>query len=146
MTLTIRDAHPGDYEAWYPLWQGYLKFYKEDLPDEVSELTWGRLLAEDPAMFCLIAADTNNTPVGFAHCIVHPSTWAETSYCYLEDLFVDPAQRGGGIARALIDEIYRRADKQGWCRVYWMTQEFNHVARILYDKVAVKEEFVQYRR
>jgi len=30
--------------------------------------------------------------------------------------------------------------------VYWMTQEFNHTARQLYDRIAKKTPFVQYAR
>ena len=146
MNVTIRPAGAHDRAAWNPLWQGYLTFYKHSLPDDVTELTWQRLLDDNPNMFCIIAADKDGKAVGFAHCILHPSTWSEEPYCYLEDLFVDPDVRGGGIARKLIEEIYARADAAGWPRVYWMTQEFNHVARILYDKVASKEEFVPYSR
>jgi GNAT superfamily N-acetyltransferase len=146
MNITIRPARAADFDAWKPLWQAYLTFYESELTDEMSALTWQRLLDDEPAMFCLIAADDGDKPVGFAHCIVHPSTWTKGPYCYLEDLFVDPALRGGGAARKLISEIYTRAEAHGWERVYWVTQEFNHVARILYDKVATKEDFVQYAR
>ena len=64
----------------------------------------------------------------------------------LEDLFVDPCERGKGIGRALIEAVYAHADARGCSRTYWMTQETNATARALYDKVAAKSAFVQYRR
>ena len=32
---------------WHPLWRGYQAFYKADIPEAVSDVTWARLL--DPA-------------------------------------------------------------------------------------------------
>ncbi|HEX5600631.1 MAG TPA: GNAT family N-acetyltransferase, partial [Hyphomicrobiaceae bacterium] len=67
-------------------------------------------------------------------------------YCYLEDLFVRPAERGKGIGRALIEAVYKEADARQCTRTYWATQEFNYRARMLYDQLATKSPFVQYRR
>jgi hypothetical protein len=46
----------------------------------------------------------------------------------------------------LIEAVYREADARGCTRTYWMTQEFNYRARGLYDQMATKTPFVQYRR
>ena len=144
--ITIRTAKPQDRARWDELWQGYLVFYKEELAPEITEATWKRLLSDDPDTVCLIAADENDQPLGFAHIVLHPSTWAKAPYCYLEDLFVDPQVRASGIGRALIEEIYRRADENGWPYVYWKTQENNTRARGLYDKLAEREAFCIYAR
>ena len=76
----------------------------------------------------------------------HRSTWSATWYCYLEDLFVDPATRKQGVGRALIEATYAEADKRGCTRTYWTTQEFNYRARSLYDRVASKSPFIRYQR
>ena len=47
-------------------------------------------------------------PVGLAHILFHRSTWSNGWYCYLEDLFVDPARRQKGTGRALIEAVYAR--------------------------------------
>jgi len=142
----IRAAIPADRNRWDELWQGYLVFYKHQLAPEITEITWNRLLSDDPATACLIAADANDHPQGFAHIVLHPSTWSQEPYCYLEDLFVEPELRASGVGRALIEEIYRRADQNGWPYVYWKTQENNYRARGLYDQVADREEFLVYAR
>jgi GNAT superfamily N-acetyltransferase len=59
---------------------------------------------------------------------------------------VDPARRNQGAGRALIEAVYREADARGCTRTYWATQEFNYRARALYDQLATKSVFVQYRR
>src|SRR5215475_9199792 len=81
-----------------------------------------------------------------AHIVFHRSTWSATWYCYLEDLFVDPTRRKTGAGRALIEAVYRAADARQCTRTYWVTDASNATARALYDRVAGKEPFVQYRR
>ena len=84
--------------------------------------------------------------VGIVHYIFHRSTWTIGDYCYLQDLFTVPQARGKGAGRALIEEVYTRAREAGAARVYWLTQEDNAQARILYDKVADLPGFIQYRK
>ncbi len=94
----------------------------------------------------LVAVDEADAPIGLAHVLFHRSTWSPARYCYLEDLFVDPERRLKGVGRALIEATYREADARQCTRTYWVTQEFNYRARALYDQVATKSPFVQYRR
>jgi len=46
----------------------------------------------------------------------------------------------------LIEAVYKEADARQCTRTYWATQEFNYRARELYDQLATKSPFVQYRR
>ena len=62
------------------------------------------------------------------------------------DLFVDDSARGLGLGRALIEAVYAKAREAGASRVYWLTQETNAQARILYDQVADQPGFIQYRK
>jgi GNAT superfamily N-acetyltransferase len=77
------------------------------------------------------------------HFLYHTSTWAE-SVCYLQDLFVDPALRGRGIARALIEAVADEARSAGAARLYWLTHEHNATARRLYDAVGAFHGFLRY--
>jgi ribosomal protein S18 acetylase RimI-like enzyme len=142
--MRVRPLTAADEAAWRPLWRGYLEFYKSTLPEEVTADAWQRVLEGDPQFG--LAAEDGGELIGFAHCLLHPSTWSMTGYCYLEDLFVAPSARGKGAGRALIEAVFRIADEHGCDRVYWHTQESNAVARALYDRLASKSEFVQYRR
>lgn len=143
--FVVRALTQEDRAAWAPLWQGYLTFYEEALPDEISERTWSRLM--DP-QFDLhgICALAEGRMVGICHYLFHVSTWSDGPYCYLEDLFVDPQVRGSGYGRALIEAVYAAADARGASRVYWATQENNATARKLYDRIATLAPFVQYAR
>lgn len=147
MNVRVRRLEARDKARWLPLFKGYIEFYKASVADDVIELTWERLLSGDEGVHMgLAAVDAEDQPIGLAHILFHRSTWSPTWYCYLEDLFVDPSKRGQGAARLLIEAIYREADARQCTRTYWTTQEFNYRARGLYDQVATKSVFVQYRR
>ena len=147
MGVTIRELQSADRAGWEPLFRGYLDFYKASLSDDVIDETWMRLLSDEPQYHDgLCAIDDNGKLIGLAHILFHRSTWSKTYYCYLEDLYVEPNLRAKGVGRQLIDAIYKEADKRNCTRTYWATQEFNYRARGLYDQVATKSPFLQYRR
>jgi GNAT superfamily N-acetyltransferase len=140
----IRDATPGDREAFLGLWQGYLDYYGVDLPPEVTAATWARLM--DPASPVKARlAEAGGKVQGFAIHLHHPSTWVLTEDCYLEDLFVAPDARGRGLGRALIDDLIALARMKGWGRVYWHTRIDNEKARALYDQYAGWDDHIRYR-
>jgi GNAT superfamily N-acetyltransferase len=144
MTLTIRALEEKDKSQWLKLWAGYLEFYKSTISPEQTELTWKRLINNELKMFGFVA-ESEEGVIGFTHCLFRPSTWTETDYCYLEDLFVDPNIRGKGVGRALMNRVFDFAKEKDSKRVYWTTQEFNKTARVLYDSITPVSEFVQYR-
>ncbi len=145
-TYQVRTMKPGDHDTWHTLWTGYLSFYKSTLDNDIYAATWERLMSDDPHFGGFVAVDETDTPVGLAHYIVHPSTWSPKPYCYLEDLYVRPDLRGGGVGHALIDALGERTEELGCARLYWQTQEKNYKGRMLYDQVAEKTPFVVYER
>ena len=142
--IDIRALRPDERHSWEPLWQGYLTFYKSMVTPEVTETTWGRL--QDPAEpMHVLGAFLDGTLVGIVHYLFHRSTWTIGDYCYLQDLYTAPEARGQGAGRALIEAVYDRAEVAGASRVYSLTQETNATARALYDTLADRPGFIQYR-
>jgi len=141
----IRPVRPDDRPEWGRLWRGYLRFYRHRLADELTDLTFGRLVDPGCQPHGLVAEEGSKL-LGFVHYLFHASSWAANDVCYLEDLFVDPQTRGAGIGRALIHAVYAAADRQGASSVYWMTQEFNADGRALYDTLARRTSFIKYER
>ena len=144
MNLNIRQLKETDKDRWLELWAGYLEFYKSNLSPEQTEFTWKRLINNVQKMYGFVAENESGV-IGFTHCLFRPSTWTETDYCYLEDLYVDPNIRGKGVGRALMNRVVELAKEKNSKRVYWTTQEFNKTARVLYDSITSVSEFVQYR-
>ncbi len=54
--------------------------------------------------------------------------------------------RGKGLGRALIEHVYAVAAEQKAARVWWLTRESNAPAMLLYDRMADKSGFIQYRK
>ncbi|MCU4159727.1 GNAT family N-acetyltransferase [Acidiphilium sp. AL] len=142
--ISIRPLQREDHSAWLPLWRGYQAFYQVDIPADVSDLTWARLLDPAEPVSGALAWD-GSVAVGLVHHIRHRSTWTSGNYCYLQDLFVASATRGQGIGRKLIEHVYATAARDGCARVYWLTHETNAPAMRLYDNVAERSGFIQYR-
>ncbi len=138
--LIVKDDEAG----WRRLWSEYLAFYETELQQAVTDSLLQNLLKGEPH-FALVAEHEWRV-IGFAHCLPHASTWSSSPYCYLEDLCVDADVRGTGAGRALVEAVYREADRRGYARVYWHTEDSNATARRLYDRLATLSEFVQYRR
>ena len=115
------------------------------LTDEVTATTWGRLHDPREPMF-LLGAYVNGTLAGIVHYLFHRSCWTIADYCYLQDLFVAETARNLGLGRTLIEAVEREARAAGASRVYWLTKEDNATARKLYDRVAERSGFIQYRK
>ncbi len=145
----IRPVAESDFTAWLPLWDGYNAFYGRSgataLPADITRMTWSRFLDVNEPVHALVAEGPSGL-FGLAHFLFHSSTTQIGPSCYLQDLYTVEAARGKGVARALIDEVYRRAKAAGAPRVYWQTHETNATAMRLYDKVAEKSGFVVYRK
>ena len=107
--IVITGLAADDRDRWAELWRGYLDFYETQLPDEIYEHTWQRLIAEESPIRGLGARlDGTGAPlVGIVHYLFHAHAWSLKEVCYLQDLFVDPAARRCGIG-AQIDRSRRR--------------------------------------
>ncbi|MCZ7656565.1 MAG: GNAT family N-acetyltransferase [Xanthobacteraceae bacterium] len=143
--VVVRPLAPADRAAWEPLWAGYQAFYEVSIPPQATEAAWRRF--HDPAepLFAL-GAVLDGRLVGIAHYVFHATTWNAGPRCYLNDLFTEPALRGRGVGRRLIEAVYDRARAAGCDRVYWLTHETNTQAQLLYDRVADRSGFIQYRK
>lgn len=141
MDLRIRDLTSQDKDQWLELWAGYLAFYRHGLSEEQTELSWERLLHAKDGLHAIVA-ESEGQLVGLAHYFWTPSTWQENKDLYLEDLFVSPSVRGGGVGRALIEALVGICLKAGGSKVHWQTHHTNKTAIALYEKLASKSEFL----
>ena len=143
--VSIRPLAAGDYDAWLPLWKGYQEFYEAVIPEEVTRVTFSRNLDPAEPMSAALAW-VDGKAVGLVHWIFHRSNWTLGDYCYLQDLFVASNSRGLGLGRKLIEHVYSEAARAACSRVYWLTHETNSQAMLLYDRIAKRSGFVQYRK
>lgn len=143
--IRISPLTGADKSSWLPLWKGYQEFYHVDIAEQVTNVTWQRLLDPDEPVYGALAWEGEKA-VGMVHQIRHRSCWTIGDYCYLQDLFVSPGLRGKGVGRKLIEHVCETAEAAGCSRVYWLTHETNSDAMLLYDRIAERSGFIQYRR
>ena len=140
--IRIAPLQQSERVRWAQLWSEYQLFYHVELPEAVTEATWRRL--HDGRVHGLGARDSAGQLIGIVHYLYHEDTWSTVPACYLQDLYVDPAARGTGCGRMLIQAVAEASKKAGANSPYWLTHQSNALARQLYDRLAQNQGFIQY--
>lgn len=135
--LTIRTLQPEDFEFWLPLWNGNNQGVENEA---VTKQTWARLISPDEPV-CGLGAFDGETMLGLVHYILHPTTGHLNPVCYMQDVFVDPAHRRKGIAKALVHKVAETGQSEKWARIYWLAESDNIPAQNLYKNHGVKLNF-----
>jgi GNAT superfamily N-acetyltransferase len=131
-------------QEWDRLYRGYAEFYKVDQTPAMRDRVWSWL--HDPAHTVkgFLAIADSGMPVGLAHYRPFARPLMAATGGFLDDLFVDPAHRGGGVADALIRAVADEGRMQGWTVIRWITAENNYRARAVYDRLATKTVWATY--
>ena len=144
MTPVVRKIEARDEARWRTLWDGYTRFYEREPNEALTRATWSRLMDPASPIHGIVAEHRDAGVVGMANYVLHESTSTLTPVCYLQDLFVAPELRAGGVGQQLIDWLVAQMSAQNWARVYWNTRETNYRARGLYDKYTPHSGFIRY--
>ena len=144
MGPNIRPLALADRARWEEMFAGYAAFYRTEVPEGGFDTVWGWIF--DPAndFWCDVVEDASGALSGFVQYQLMHRSLGGTMTCYLSDLWVDPAMRGAGTGRALIDHVLDFARKRGLPGVRWLTQESNYPARMVYDAYARRTDFILY--
>ncbi len=144
--MKIRALEESDRDQWGRLWKGYLDYYETELPPEMYDIAFNRMLAGSEHEFHGLVAEKQGALIGLTHYLFHRHGWKVEPVVYLQDLYVSEAARGTGAGRALIEAVYAAGDAAGCPTVYWLTQDFNENGRRLYDRVGQLTPFIKYQR
>ena len=92
------------------------------------------LFCAAPRAFCDIA-EIAGEPAGFALWFYSISTFEGRHGLYLEDLYVRPHLRGGGVGKALLAHLARRCATEGLARLEWAVLDWNAPAIAFSDSL-----------
>jgi GNAT superfamily N-acetyltransferase len=123
--ITIRPACREDVALILRFIRALAVYERE--PDAViatEETLLAHGFGPNPYFHCLIA-ELDGSPAGFAFYFFDYSTWLGAPGLYLEDLFVDPAFRGSGLGRALLERLAQIALERGCARMKWEVLDWN---------------------
>ena len=136
--LTIAPAVATDVPTILHLIQSlaeYEKLSHEVVATEDSLRT--ALFGETPGAECLIARK-DGEPVGFALYFHNFSTFLSRRGLYLEDLFIEPAHRGKGYGKALLQQLAQIAVARGCGRLEWSVLDWNAPAIGFYQGLGAR--------
>jgi len=139
--LPPEGRHRADWERLYA---GYAEFYRVAQTPEMRARVWGWI--HDPAneVEALVAEGPEGRAVGLAHFRPFARPLAAATGGFLDDLFVDPAFRGGRVADALIEAVAGIARERGWSVLRWITADDNYRGRGVYDRLATRTHWITY--
>ena len=137
--LTIRPAVEADVPVILRLIRGIAEYERLSHEVEATEALIRRHgFGPRPIFEALIAErdrGEGRQAVGFALYFFTFSTFKTLPTLYLEDLFVLPEERRGGIGRRLLAELARIAVDRGCGRMEWSVLDCNAPARDFYFKI-----------
>ena len=132
-THTLRPAEPGDVPAIVGLIRELAEFEKlSHLCEVTPESLAPHLFGDKPVVECVVG-EVQGTVVAFALFFTNFSTFLSRPGLYLEDLYVQPAQRGTGLGRALLQHLGRLAAERGCGRFEWSVLDWNERAIRFYE-------------
>lgn len=134
----IREAAPADVPDILRLIRELAAYEREpDAVETTEELLQTWLFESDPVASVLVA-EAEDRVVGIALWFRTYSTWTGVPGIYLEDLYVEPGQRGSGLGKALLASLARIAVDRGYRRVEWAVLDWNTPSIEFYEALGAR--------
>ena len=144
MSLRVSRADASRIEDALRLFEGYLDFYQcEPAPAKARAFILDRLSRHDSVIFL---AELDGACVGFTQLYPAFASLAMAPNWILNDLYVEPAGRGKGVATALMEAARQLAVDAGAAEIFLQTARDNSTAQSLYVGLGYKrdDEFLVY--
>jgi GNAT superfamily N-acetyltransferase len=97
-----------------------------------------RSLFEEKAAEALLLETPDGEAIGYAIFFTTFSTFECRSGIWLEDVYVRPEHRRGGIGRAVMEHLARLALERGHVRLEWVALDWNEPALNFYEKLGAR--------
>ena len=136
--FVIRQATEADVPQILEFIRGLAEY--ERLAHEVvaDEATLRRTLFGERRVAEVVIGYDNNQPVCFALFFHNFSTFLGRPGIYLEDLFVNPDQRGKGFGKAMLAYLAKLAVERECGRLEWSVLDWNEPAINFYKSLGAK--------
>jgi GNAT superfamily N-acetyltransferase len=129
----LRAAQPRDVDAIVGLIHELAEFEKLSHLCTVNATSLApHLFGPKPVAECVVA-EVAGQVVAFALFFTNFSTFLAQPGLYLEDLYVQPAHRGGGLGKALLTHLGQLAAARGCGRFEWSVLDWNANAIRFYE-------------
>ena len=123
--LALREAAPADLPVILRFVRALADYERLAHKVRATEADFRRALFGEPPYAHALLAELDGKAVGVAVWFYDFSTFEGRPGLYVEDVFVDPEQRGRGIGRAIFAWLARRALREGCTRMNWAVLDWN---------------------
>jgi GNAT superfamily N-acetyltransferase len=142
--MHVRAALPADLPRMAELMRELAAFEKLPGPDEAAQHRLAQDLGRRFDGFVAID-ERAGAIVGYAIHYETYSNFAARPVLWLEDIYVTPDARRGGVATALFREVEREAKRRGCAKVAWAVLGWNVDAQRFYEKLgATRKDWLWY--
>jgi GNAT superfamily N-acetyltransferase len=147
MTPHIRRAQPDDVSEIVAMIHELAEFERAAQDCTVTETQLDTVLFGNPPIAHAHMVEVDGEIAATAVWFRNFSTWDGVAGIHLEDLYVRPAFRRLGLARALLSTLAAECIDNGYSRLTWAVLNWNVDAIALYDSVGGKPqtEWTTYR-
>jgi len=136
--FSIRLAEEKDFPAIFSLIQEFAVF--QQTPDKVS-ITPAQMEA-DKGLFQAFVAEVDGAVVGFATFFWAYYSWSGKAL-YLDDLYLQPAFRGLGMGKGLLQAVIELAQSRNCKKVKWQVSNWNKHAIAFYKAMGAVVDDVE---
>ena len=98
------------------------------------------VLAAIKPPFIRLRVEVDGEVVGMAVWYLTFSTWTGVNGIWLEDLFVQPGQRGSGLGRELLATLARTCVERGYQRLEWWVLDWNEPSIGFYESLGARAQ------
>jgi GNAT superfamily N-acetyltransferase len=143
--LRIEPIATGQMDDLLPLIAAYQRFYEvEETDDERNRTFFSRFIAPSQDGM-LLGAWRDGDLLGYACLYWHFTSLVPAETVLMNDLYVDPAARGQGVGRALVEASAEVTRERGAHHLEWATAPDNEIAQRLYDSTgAERTTWIEY--
>ncbi len=140
--MDVRPATAAELGLLLPLIADYQRFYAGSAREEGHNAAFfGRFVAPSDAGLLIGAFEEDEgggLPAGYTCLYWTFSSVSATEIVLLNDLYVRPERRGGGVAQALVAAAVDVARERGASHVRWFTALDNRRAQRLYERLGTQ--------
>jgi diamine N-acetyltransferase len=126
--FTLRDATPADVPVVVHFVRALAEYEKLLHEAKGTEADFAAALFGATPRAAAIIAEADGKPVGLCVWYRTFSTFTARHGIWVEDIFVEPAYRGRGIARAIFKRLAQQVKAEGGGRLEWNVLDWNEPA------------------
>ncbi|MEE9354045.1 MAG: GNAT family N-acetyltransferase [Methylococcaceae bacterium] len=135
----IEEVTDKNIEEILPLIKEYQIFYGVDELDDKKNMFFFSQFTKDHENGILHLYRIDQKAIGFTTIYKGFSSTRAESIAILNDLYVQPAYRGNGYGKELLNHALDTAKAMGFSRLQWLTEEDNQTAQKLYNNLGTKK-------